>query len=217
MQDSATKKFEDARWKTRTQSFVFRHKKALELIKGSKVLDIGSGDGIFLEALRKRGVTAKGVDISEEAVKKCQARGFEAVCHDVSAGKLPFKDDEFDEVVMLDILEHLYLPEQLLGEARRVSRKYIVLGVPNFNSLPARVQMLLGRVPENNIHSQGHIYWFNYEVLVEMLARHKLKLVTLGTNVFWENNMFVGWLMKLLVAMNPALFALSFVIKVEKL
>ena len=52
--------------------------------------------------------------------------------------------------MLLDVLEHHFEPSKLLAEAIRVSRKYIVLSVPNFNSLKARLQVLFGKVPLNN-------------------------------------------------------------------
>lgn len=216
-QMSTTKKFENKRWLENDQVIVFRHTKTLEMIyAGQNVLDIGCGDGLLLGALIKKGVSASGVDLSEEAVKKCKEKGFSSSVVDVSSEALPFKDNTFDTVVMLDVLEHVYVPGDLLEEAKRVSRKYIIIGVPNFSSLPARLQVAFGRVPENNKPNKGHIYWFNYDVLMEMLRSHKLKPVVLEANVFWENKPVVGRLMKFLVKTYPSFFALSFIIKVEK-
>jgi len=55
---------------------------------------------------------------------------------------------------MLDILEHLYYPKALLLEASRVADK-VIFSVPNFSSLPARMQTLFGLVPENNTAKKG--------------------------------------------------------------
>src|ERR1043166_2084581 len=91
-----------------------------------------------------------GLDISEQAVQKCKTAGLDARVFDFAGQPLPFQDRSFDSVVALDVLEHLYDPAQVLREAFRVSRKRVIVSVPNFNSLPARLQVLLGRVPENN-------------------------------------------------------------------
>ena len=82
------------------------------------------------------------MDISEEGVAKTKNRGFEASIFDFS-DKLTFADKTFDVVVSLDVLEHLYNPESLLKEASRVSNRFVIIGVPNFNSLPARIQVFL--------------------------------------------------------------------------
>lgn len=217
MEKSSIKEFENKRWLEGDQVFVFRHAKALEMVeKGQKVLDVGCGDGLFLSALAQKEVLASGVDISEEGVKKCREKGLDVSVVDISIENLPFQDGAFDTVIMLDVLEHLYAPEALLQEAARVSKKYIIISVPNFNSLPARLQVLFGNVPENNRPNKGHVYWFNYKILKKMLENNNIKQITLKTNTFWEQKIVLDKFMKLLAQTWPSLFALSFVFKLEK-
>ncbi len=213
----SVKNFENKRWHADDQKVVFRHTKALELAEGPRVLDVGCGDGLFLDMLAQKGFKAQGVDMSEEGVKKCKAKGLDAVILDATGGKLPFQDNEFDSVTLLDILEHVYAPEELLKEAVRVSKKYVIISVPNFNSLPARLQVLLGKVPENNRPNKGHLYWFNESVLRQMLDKQNLKLVQMEVNTFWENSAFFCRLTKMLARIKPSIFALSFVVKAEKM
>ncbi len=213
----SVKNFENKRWGEGDQEFVFRHAKALEMIeKGEKILDIGCGDGLLLSALAKNGVTGFGVDVSEEGARKCREKGLDVSVVDITTYALPFKDGSFDTVVMLDVLEHVYAPEELLKEAVRVSKKYVIISVPNFNSLPARLQVLLGRVPENNMPNKGHVYWFNESVLMRMLARQNLKLAYVEVNTFWESNAILWRLMKMLARIWPSMFGLSFVAKAKK-
>jgi len=179
-------------------------------------LDLGCGDGLFLEMLKKKGITGVGLDVSEEAIKKCRAKGLRAEVFDFSNQKLPFKDNQFDCVVALDVLEHLYFPLKTIKEAARVSTKYIIVSVPNFNSLPARIQVLLGRVPENNKPQKGHIYWFNLKGLKNILEKTNLSLEEIRFNYFWSNKFLLGKIIKFLAKTRPQLFALSFVIKAKK-
>lgn len=202
----SVKDFENRRWSGKDQNIVFRHRVALEMIGSGKVLDIGCGDGLFLTMLEDN--KSEGIDISEEGVKKCLDKGLKASLGDFSTGNLPFKDNEFDYIVMLDVLEHLYSPEHLLKEANRVSKRYVVISVPNFNSLPARIQTFLGKVPENNTPHKGHIYWFNFRILKKILKDNGLTIVEMKMNTFWGLNF--------LVKMFPSLFALSFVLKAKK-
>ncbi|MBU3968908.1 methionine biosynthesis protein MetW [Patescibacteria group bacterium] len=202
----SVEKFENEKWKGKDQQIVFRHKMALKMIGSGRVLDIGCGDGLFLEMLKN--VTSEGVDISEEGIKKCIEKGLNVFLCDFSKDRLPFSDNEFDYVVMLDVLEHLYVPEELLKEAIRVSKKYVIISVPNFSSLPARVQTLFGGVPENNRPKKGHVYWFNLKILEEMLKNNDLKIVDIKMNSFWGLNF--------LTRIFPSLFALSFILRMEK-
>jgi methionine biosynthesis protein MetW len=214
MKKNGVKEFEDRRWRGNNQVLVFRHTEALGMVsKEQKVLDIGCGDGLLLSALAKAGVSASGVDVSDEGVKKCREKGFDVSVADISTEDLPFQDKAFDTVIMLDILEHLYDPEVLLREAIRVSKQNIIISVPNFNSLPARMQVLLGRVPENNFPNKGHIYWFNHPVLMILLKRNGLQIEKISRNTFWEHNFFIGGIMKKLCLYFPNIFALSFVVK----
>lgn len=210
----STERFENLRWSSRDSELGFNHKSALEMIGSGAVLDLGCGDGMFLDSLKLRKNSAEGLDISQEAVKKCKAKGHQAEFFDFSDGKLPYADNSFDYVVMLDVLEHLYDPDSLLAEAKRVSRQFVVLSVPNFSSLPARLQVILGRVPENNRRGKGHVFWFNWNVLVKMLRARKLKIIALRCRTFWQNRFIVGTLTGLLMNAMPNLFALSLVVKV---
>lgn len=217
MKKSSAREFENKRWRESNQILVFRHAKTIEMVeKGQKVLDIGCGDGLLLNALAQKEVLVSGVDISEEGVKKCREKGFNALVVDISTENLPFQDGAFDAVIMLDVLEHLYAPEAFLQEAVRVSKKYIIIGVPNFNSLPARLQVLRGDVPENNRTNKGHVYWFNYDILISMLSKHNLVITQVEVNTFFERVQAVGSVTRFFTTIFPNLFGLSFVVKAKK-
>jgi methionine biosynthesis protein MetW len=203
--------FENSRWASFKQSVEFRHTAALELIEKGPVLDVGCGDGLLMSLLRDKGITATGVDISDEAVNACTKQGLRAEVV-ASADRLPFPDAHFEYVVMLDILEHVYDPVRIFAEARRVSKKYIIVGVPNFSSLPARIQALRGVVPENNRPKKGHIYWFNYPILMSIARQVMLKPCRLKMNTF---SPFIS-VSNQVTNMWPNLFALSFVLELQK-
>lgn len=209
-------RFENLRWSSRDSKLGFNHESALEMIGGGSVLDLGCGDGTLLDSLKLRGNNVEGLDISQEAAKKCEAKGHKAELFDFSDGNLPYADNSFDYVVMLDVLEHLYDPDTLLAEAKRVSRQFVVLSVPNFSSLPARLQVVLGHVPENNRRGKGHVFWFNWNVLTKMLRAKKLKIIESKYRTFWQNRFIASAVTGLLMNVMPSLFALTLVVKVEK-
>ncbi|MDB5237316.1 MAG: metW [Parcubacteria group bacterium] len=203
--------FEDARWSTLDQPLEFRHRAALELIANGNVLDLGCGDCLLLEQLKRKAIDGTGLDLSGEAINKCHAKGISAQIHSFDQ-PLPYPDDSFDYVVLLDVLEHLYDPAVVLREAARVSSKYVIVGVPNFSSLPARIQTLLGNVPENNRPHKGHVYWFNDRVLQKVITAAGLTEVERKMNTFSVAKIFGDSVPRL----APNLFALSFVMKLEK-
>lgn len=203
--------FENARWSGTDQSLEFRHHAALSLIPEGTILDLGCGDGLTLELLRAAGREARGADVSEEAIRKCHEKGLLADRCDLSE-PLPYADGSFTTVVLLDVLEHVYDPEMLLKEAARVAQGYVVISVPNFSSLPARIQVLLGRVPENNLPQKGHVYWFNYAVLRCLAKRTGLSVETNRMNTFFPARLLGTLPCKLL----PNMFALSYVARLSK-
>lgn len=95
------------------------------------LLDVGCGNGAFLNALPDR-YKAVGLDSSKEALKHVRA---ETVLGDMA--NLPFEDASFDVVACLEVLEHLPFNvfEKALEEIQRVSRKYIIVSVPNGEDL----------------------------------------------------------------------------------
>lgn len=211
-----TEKFENLRWGSRDSWLGFNHESALKMIGSGSVLDLGCGDGTLLDSLKLKGNDAEGLDLSQEAVKKCITRGHKVKLFDFSDNKLPYGDNSFDYVVMLDVLEHLYDPDNLLVEAKRVSKKFLIISVPNFSSLPARLQVILGRVPENNRRGKGHVFWFNWNVLNKMLRTKDLKVIESKYLTFWQKKFIAGKLINLLMNVMPNIFALSLVVKVTK-
>lgn len=209
-----TKKFENKRWKKHKQQLEFRHRSAFEMVfnlrEVKNVLDLGCGDGVLIDLLKKKGINVVGADISSEAIVICKKKGHNVALIDLASSSLPFANKSFDLIFLLDVLEHLYSPEDFLKDVTELSRRYLIISVPNFNSLAARIQILLGRVPENNKPSKGHIYWFNKKELEKMFKNMNLTLIELKTNTFWENIFGVKYLIKFLKTLFPNIFALSF-------
>lgn len=197
------------------QDIEFRHRAALDLIEKGPALDLGCGDCLFLEMLKKKNVNGMGIDISETKIKRCKEKNINAIKMDFSSEELPFKDEEFPTVIALDVLEHLYQPEKLLREIHRICQKHFILSVPNFSSLPARLQTLAGKVPENNTPKKGHIYWTNLAIISGLLKKNGFRIEKIKMNTFWDSG-----LMKIFtrtgLKLFPNLFALSFVIRTAK-
>lgn len=211
----AVANFENQKWQEKEQGINFRLKAALAMVEKEPVLDLGCGDGVFLDLLKNKGIEGRGLDISEVAIAKAKSKGLSVEQFDFGSQRLPFADNDFSLAVLLDVLEHLYQPQNILQEARRVAGEMIV-AVPNFNSLSARLQTLLGRVPENNLAKKGHIYWFNFDILRKMLKETGWQIMEIKTNTFFEQYFLTKNIFRFLTKFFPKLFALSFVVKAKR-
>mgnify|MGYP000258104874 FL=1 len=217
MTDTIEGLFQEGYWGSWDQIETFRHRAAARLVRQGPVLDVGAGDGFFLGLLKKeRGIEGRGIDLSAVAVEKAAKKGIDVRVADLSREKLPFTDGSSATVVLLDVLEHFFRPEQLLAEVARVTSSDLVVSVPNFSSLPARLQVLRGRVPENNTPRKGHVYWFTWGKLRKMLDDSGFEVIDARFNANFERLPFVGGVFRQLAARFPSLFALSFVVLARK-
>ena len=142
-----------------------------EIKLGSKVLDLGCNDGVFMEFLKeRRQCEVKGVDISEVALKIAKDKGLDVQIAD--AEKLPFADKSFDAVVCMEVLSHLLDPIKALKEIRRVLKKDGVL---------------LGSTPHKNLESYAweekrmHRRYYDITTLTEDLEQGGFKRAWIKT------------------------------------
>jgi len=124
----------------------------LELIaelvpEGSRVLDLGCGNGELLDHLRRhRGCRGFGVEIADANIVECVKRDVKVLQLNLEEGLALFEDQSFDVVLQLDTLQHLRNTEKMLRETARVGRIGIV-SFPNFAHWPNRFAVLRGRMP----------------------------------------------------------------------
>ena len=115
--------------------------------RGSRVLDLGCGDGAMLAYLQAvRGCSGYGVEIDDANVLACVKRGVNVIQLNLDQGLALFDDASFDVVLQIDTLQHLRNAEVMLRETVRVGRVGIV-AFPNFAHWPNRLSVLMGRMP----------------------------------------------------------------------
>ncbi len=115
--------------------------------QGSRVLDLGCGDGALLAHLQQhKGCTGYGVELDDTNVHACVQRGVNVLQLNLDQGLTLFGDHSFDVVLQIDTLQHLRNAETMLRETARVGRTGIV-AFPNFGHWPNRLSVLLGRMP----------------------------------------------------------------------
>jgi len=125
------------------------HKVILSLIKPqAKVLDLGCGNGDLLYLLiKEKNSHVQGIEIDEQAIYKCVAKGLNVFHGDVDSGLAEFSDNSFDYVVLNQSLQQILHVDKVLIDALRVGKKVIV-GFPNFAHYKSRLQMFFqGRSP----------------------------------------------------------------------
>ena len=115
--------------------------------EGSRVLDLGCGDGSLLDYLqRERACSGYGIEIADANVLACVRRGVNVIQLNLDEGLAMFGDASFDVVLQIDTLQHLRNAEVMLRETARVGRTGIV-AFPNFAHWPNRLSVLRGRMP----------------------------------------------------------------------
>lgn len=131
-------------------------RKDMELIAelvphGSRVLDLGCGNGELLAHLRDvRQCSGYGIEIADANVLACTQRGVNVIQLNLEEGLALFEDQSFDVVLQLDTLQHLRNTEKMLRETARVGRIGIV-SFPNFAHWPNRLHIAGGRMPVTKV------------------------------------------------------------------
>jgi len=116
--------------------------------KGSRVLDVGCGDGALLHILaNSRDVDARGLEISQSGVNQCVARGLSVVQGDADTELVNYPDNAFDYAILSQTIQATRQPREVLDQLLRIGRRAIV-SFPNFGHWRIRAQIMFnGRMP----------------------------------------------------------------------
>ncbi len=115
---------------------------------GSRVLDVGCGDGALLRILAEtREVDGRGIELSQSGVNQCVARGLSVVQGDADTDLINYPDDAFDFAILSQTIQATHRPLEVLDQLLRIGKRAIV-SFPNFGHWNIRRQLMFkGRMP----------------------------------------------------------------------
>ena len=126
---------------------------------GSRVLDLGCGEGDLLKFLiHQKGATGTGIEHNESKVAHCIEKGLSVLQGDINEEVLDYPENTFDYVILSQTLQQVYEPAFLLREILRIGKMGIV-SFPNFSHWACRLQLLYtGYAP---VTKQLPYQWYN--------------------------------------------------------
>lgn len=194
-----------------------RLRRIMELVgdrPGLRVLDVGCGNGRMGQKIREKGNYVAGVEISEKAVAMARSLLDAAYAFDIERPwPQELQEADFDLVVLPEILEHVFDPVGVLKSVRSSLKPdgAIIITTPNFMTWTNRLKFVFGRFQyeEQGMFDFGHIRWFTYAYLKEVLAQGGFELTDERHIIF--PGKLTGFLKNF-----PSLFAWQFVVKAKK-
>lgn len=164
-----------------------------------KLLDVGCGTGVLSRLLVEKGYDVIGIDISENAINKCKNKGLNAYQQDLSE-KLLFRDEEFDGILMSEVIEHIADTFFVLHELNRVLKTggVFILTTPNSAFITRRLRYLIGKT-STETQNFSHLRFFNKKLLTRIVKEANYKVIGFKGFLFNPLNLREGFVLNNLV------------------
>lgn len=160
---------------------------------GHTVLDIGCATGNYCALLSRRGFTMTGADVNPVYVEKAKARGIDA---HLANGPLPFADASFDSAIIFEVLEHVPDAGALVKEARRVTRKNVLITVPNSSHT---AEMKAYGILYEHFADLDHKNFFTRASLQQLLSPHFTRVTVTEGDPLHPSALFSSPLLRFIV------------------
>lgn len=164
----------------------------LEHIRGGSLLDLACGDGMMTEMFAQKvsrvvGVDANGAHVAEARKRLPKATFYECLIEDLEL------DEKFDTVTMLDLLEHVVDPIEVLRKAATFlnDNGILIIHVPNANAINRRLAVLMGTLESCeelspfDLQIAGHRRSYTLDTLKADIAMAGLKIESTG-GIFYK-------------------------------
>ena len=202
------------------------HKLAIDLIKsGSKVLDIGCATGYFANQLNKIGCETWGVDNDKVALKRASKPCKKVIIANLDEAKrISAPRKYFDFVIVLDVLEHLLHPENVLAIIKNHLKPngMIIVSIPNIAHASIRWMLFMGKFEyaSTGILDSTHVKFYTHASILELIRSNGYHVLnTIPTNGMCKvpflykitDRLPMSW-QYFIVKRFPTLFAFQYII-----
>ncbi len=203
---------------------------------GQRILEVGCGDGAFGSELARAGNHVVGVDDTPNIpIHAAYDAGYDNVAQaDLEDGlgeALGNSPQQFDRILMLDVLEHLRDPKKLLQDCKTLLalRGRLIVSVPNAVNLTVRLMILFGRFrySDRGILDWSHLRFFTAKTIRALLQEHGYRVTGLRYTVVPIERVIplrshnralrlANRLLRVLTALAPGLFAYEILVVAER-
>jgi len=150
------------------------------LHEAEHILDVGCGVGNMLKQIKDcKQFEGSGVEISHDAVERARKDGFDVFEGNLLEAKL--KEESFDGVILLYVLEHVSNPLEVLNEINRILKKkgFLFLAVPNYRYLKIAFDNVFSRLllKNSSIHPEEHLQNFTPVTIRKILQKAGFEII----------------------------------------
>ena len=141
------------------------------LVKGEKILDIGTGNGALCKIMLESGFNMQSLDITNNSFfKEVSPKMFDG-------NEIPYPDRSFDTAILITVLHHTNKPEKLIEEASRVAKRIIIMEDIYTNPLQKHLTFLADSLANLEFSGHPHSNKTNQEWQA-VFKNHKLEIIS---------------------------------------